>query len=395
MKERTDKQNILYITHSYKDWVKEPIERLAKDFNHVYVLVRHKPIADILNFLNLPMIRIFSFKYKFNIKELPSNVTVLPVNMWYLPFKGWLDRIGEYHLKETLKVIETNNIKFDIVHSHIIWSAGYVGMRLKEIFKAPFVLTAHGSDVYKNPFESKIRMKYTRDVLRSADVVTTVSSANREIIKKISGRKDSVVITNGIDTRVFKYNKVSLERSELGFKEGIKYFLTVGNFEKIKGQLVLVEAIKKLVEDRKDIHFILIGEGSQYIKVKELINKYGIDKYVTLTGLLPHKEVSKYMKSCDYYILPSLGEGNPTVMFEALACGLPFIGTNVGGVSEIISKEVGIIVNPGSSDEIVKGVGKALEKKWNRGNIAKYGKSFDWDIISSKYSSIYRNLLSK
>lgn len=395
MEETTKKQNILYITHSYKDWVKEPIERLAKEFNHVYVLVRHKPIADILNFLNLPMVRIFSFKYKFNIKELPSNVTVLPVNLWYLPFTWWLDRIGEYHFRETVKVIKENNIRFDIVHSHIIWSAGYVGMRLKDIFKVPFVLTAHGSDVYKSPFESKIRMKYTRDILRNADVVTTVSSANREIIKKISGRKDSVVITNGIDTRVFKYNKVSLERSELGFKEGIKYFLTVGNFEEIKGQLILVDAIRGLVKERDDLHFVLIGEGSQYRKVKELINKYGIEKYVTLTGLLPHKEVSKYMKSCDYYILPSLGEGNPTVMFEALACGLPFIGTNVGGVPEIVNKDVGIVVKSGSSDDIGKGVGEALEKKWDRDYIAKYGKSFDWDIISSKYSSIYRNLLSK
>src|SRR6185369_14852033 len=137
-------KNILYITHAYKDWIKDPIEIMAKEFNHVFVLVRYHPISDILDFLNIPTLKIYSAKYKLKTENLPSNVTVIPVAMWYVPFKGWIDRIGEYHFNEVEKIITELNIKFDIVHAHMVWSAGFVGMKLKEKYNIPFVLTAHG-----------------------------------------------------------------------------------------------------------------------------------------------------------------------------------------------------------------------------------------------------------
>ena len=102
------------------------------------------------------------------------------------------------------------------------------------------------------------------------------------------------------------------------------------------------------------------------------------------------------MNACDVFVLPSLSEGNPTVMFEALGCGKPFVGTTVGGIPEvIINEKLGILVEPKDIDGLAKAIVRALETDWDRKYISNYAKQFTWDKIAEKIMEVYREVLGE
>ena len=84
----------------------------------------------------------------------PSNVIVIPTSTWYLPNdKGYL-KLGNKHIKAVKKLINTNKIRFDIIHAHFSWSAGFVGVQLKKDYSVPLVITTHAYDLHDIPFRS-------------------------------------------------------------------------------------------------------------------------------------------------------------------------------------------------------------------------------------------------
>jgi len=92
-----------------------------------------------------------------------------------------------------------------------------------------------------------------------------------------------------------------------------------------------------------------------------------------------------------FLFLPSLIEGNPTVMFESIGCGKPFIGTDVGGIPEvIISNKYGLLCEPQNSAKLVENILEALEKKWSAIDIVEYSKQFRWDIVAEKIAIVYQ-----
>ncbi|HOV66998.1 MAG TPA: glycosyltransferase, partial [Methanoregulaceae archaeon] len=86
---------------------------------------------------------------------------------------------------------------------------------------------------------------------------------------------------------------------------------------------------------------------------------------------------------------------NPTVMFEALGCAIPFIGTNVGGIPEIIvSEEYGLVVEPSNPEVLARAVLGGLERTWDREAIARYSRQFSWDAIGQEILKEYARVLS-
>lgn len=100
------------------------------------------------------------------------------------------------------------------------------------------------------------------------------------------------------------------------------------------------------------------------------------------------------MNACDVFVLPSLAEGNPVVMFEALGSGKPFIGTKVGGESEIItSEDYGLLVEPANPKELAEKILVALDKDWDYKKIRGYAERFTWENIAMEIIKTYEALL--
>jgi glycosyltransferase involved in cell wall biosynthesis len=116
-----------------------------------------------------------------------------------------------------------------------------------------------------------------------------------------------------------------------------------------------------------------------------------LQDYVKLIGFVPDEDLPILVNACDLFVLPSLSEGNPTVMFECLGCGKPFIGTKVGGEPEIItSEDYGFLVEPANSKELAEKILIALDKNWNTECILDYAKQFTWNKISEQIVEVYK-----
>jgi glycosyltransferase involved in cell wall biosynthesis len=125
-----------------------------------------------------------------------------------------------------------------------------------------------------------------------------------------------------------------------------------------------------------------------------MITDLELNDYVKLVGETPHSEIPSWMHGSSIFVLPSLSEGNPTVMFEALGCGKPFVGTKVGGIPEIIVDDrLGILVNPGDSEALAQAIQQALERKWDHAFIQEYARQFTWENIASKMMEVYKEIL--
>ena len=385
-------KNILFITHSYRNWVKDRIESIADNFNKIYVLVRYKPISKIGVLFNSNIFKMHTKEMVFDMNCMPSNVKVIPVPLWYLPTNNGYLNLGENHFKAVKRILKKGSVKFDIIHAHFAWSAGYVGMKLKKDYNVPLVITTHAYDVNDLPFRSIKWKKLIQNVLSEADHVITVSHKNKQYIDKINISSPVTIIPNGYRNIYFYPKNAHKSREKLGLPLGIKIILSVGNLEEIKGHKFLINAIK-IISNNYRVLCIIVGEGSYRKKLNNQIRINNLRKSVCLVGFKYHHDIVDWINACDVFVLPSINEGNPTVMFESMACGKPIVSTRVGGVPEhILSDDYGLMVKPENSEQLAEAIIEALNKDWDRNKIISNSIKYNWENLCSDKLQIYNNL---
>jgi glycosyltransferase involved in cell wall biosynthesis len=164
----------------------------------------------------------------------------------------------------------------------------------------------------------------------------------------------------------------------------------------VKGQKLLVEAYEKAREELKDWNVVIIGDDwGEKQNISNLIKKFNLQDSVILIGHVDEKELIQAYASADIFVLPSYGEGLPTVMLEAMACGIPVVATDVGGVAEGLGG-CGILTNP-NADEILEALKKVCKDEELRGKISECEKKrisrFDWKIIAKESIEAYEKLI--
>jgi glycosyltransferase involved in cell wall biosynthesis len=386
--------NLAVICHSYNNFQKDPIDILAPRVSSVNVFVRVNPFSELGKYLSIPQIERFSSVYKIDRTGIPENVQVHPTPIWYIPTDRDYKRLGERHYAHVKSLMQKRGTRFDLIHSHFTWSAGYAGARLKEEYGIPFVVTGHGYDVYSLPFkddEWRAKIEY---VLNTADHIITVSQSNLACIQKLDVSTPVTVIPNGFRSDLF-YPRDPLKcRKALNLPLDKKILLTVGNLEPVKGQAHLVEAVQRIIRERKDILCVIVGAGKVRTALERQIRSLGLEDYILLAGGKPHDEIPLWMNACDLFVLPSLNEGNPTVMFETLGCGKPFVGTKVGGVPEVImSDEYGLLIEPADPEDLAEKILVALDREWDRDAILEYAQRYTWENIAKEIMSVYTKIL--
>lgn len=298
-----------------------------------------------------------------------------------------------YHTVD--KIITENNINFNLIHSHFTWPTGYVGMKLKEKYNVPFIVTAHGYDIYHLPFKDEDWTEKIRSVLKSADYIITVSNSNLKFIQKLKVNNHVMVLPNGFKSDLF-YMQNSMDcRKKLNLPIDKKIILSIGNLAEVKGHKYLIEAMQEVAIHRKDVLCIIVGMGPLEKNLKKQINAANLQNHFVLAGRKSHNEIPLWINACDVFVLPSVRESFGVVQIEAMACGKPIVATRNGGSEEIIvSDDYGLLVEPRNAHDLAKNIELALNKNWDEEKIVNYVEQYRWEYITKQIQHIYCQLLT-
>ncbi|MBI4640167.1 MAG: glycosyltransferase family 4 protein [Candidatus Tectomicrobia bacterium] len=281
---------------------------------------------------------------------------------------------------------------FHLIHAHMAAPAGFAGVLLGKLLRKPVVITVHGSDIHTYP-QYPLLGKMVRFSLKHADKVVAVSQAlaSQALALGVS-QEQLAVVYNGVDLQLFQRLDREAMQRRLGLT-GQQVLLFVGLLISRKAPSHLLQAFKTLVNSHSNLLLVIIGEGELEGKLREQCQRDGIEKRVWFVGTRPHEELPCWMGAADLLCLPSLHEGLPQVVLEALACGLPVVATAVDGTPEAIRDDtVGLLVPPGDPEQLARALREALSRVWDREAIAEYGKRFSWRETAEHYMMVFESL---
>lgn len=301
------------------------------------------------------------------------------------------------------------NYDLDVVHVHSGISISLIaGFRYAMKKKRPLVITWHGDSIREYGRYSGVipgvtayfYKKYLADkLLFRADVIISPSEYYIEKSRFLGRYKDKIaVIPNGINLEEFDIPHSKEEcKTKLGLS-GKNMVLFVGGLYPLKGPHVLLKAIPKIVKEHKDTIFVFAGSGD-INKYKKLSEEMGVQKYVRFTRYIS-EEKTFYYRASDIFVLPSLTESFGIVNLEAMACGVPIVASNVGGVPDVVKNgENGLLVPPKDPEALAAALIYLLEngtvrKKMGK-NARKKAEDYSWERIAEETEKVYKELIDE
>lgn len=382
--------NLLVIANNFPDrddqlspgiFIKEQVRHLRTRFDNVVVvcplplgkrLLKKTPVKD----------------YDFDNVRVRYPEYVNPLILYYSGRSLWIAN----ETRCILRCIKNEGLNFSLIHAHNTWPSGRVGAELKTRMGIPLVITEHTSATYRKALRRKDPQFIT--AWKTCDRIIRVRKGDVADFAQVGINLAKIrFIPNGFDERRF-YTRDALEsRSEFGLPQGWKILLSVGNLTTVKGHRYLVDAMRHISTRRPDVMCVFVGEGRLRRSLQRRAGRLGLEDVVMFVGGRPHTEIPNWINACDMSVLPSLSEGNPTFMFETLACGRPLIGTAVGGIPEVItSDEYGLLCEPEDPLDLARKILIGLDRDWNRSRIADYAKQFTWNEIAHGILELYDSL---
>ena len=226
----------------------------------------------------------------------------------------------------------------ELIHGHSAIEA-LAARRLAERTGLPFALTFHGSDINVWPERRPDRRDDLIAAIRRAALVIAVSGALAGRVRELAG-VDALALPLGSDHQALAAGRPGRDeaRRVLGIPPDRLVALFVGHLLEAKGVRVFVDAVLAVGEP---VLGVLVGGGPE---AGYGLNRDGAAAMLRFTGELPHADVVRHMAAADVLVLPSYGEGLPTVVVEAGSLGLPVIATAVGGLPELLGKDRGMLL---------------------------------------------------
>ena len=389
-------KNILFITHTYTTFQKSQIESIAHYFDNIFVLVRYKPIAEISRILPIRYLRYHTKKACIDLNNKPENVQIYTIPIFYFPWNKSYLNLGDRLYEKSKQFIKEHSIKFDLIHAHYLWTSGYVAKRLKEEYNKPVVITNHSTFQLTEYLERSLTWKRKiSQTIVSADHIFVVNSFMKDSIQKIDNACSVEIIPVGYDQNLFFPISQEKARNSLSLPFENPIILNISRLDKNKNLELFIKGISQLIGKFPNLLGLIIGDGPNHNKLRKLINDLGVERNIKLLGSVPHQNISQWINASDIVSLTSFSEGSPTVMYESLACGKPFLGSAVGGIAEIINHDdFGCTFDPNQITELVKRMEHMLWKKWDREKILAYSSQFSQKKISCQITDVYDKLLN-
>jgi teichuronic acid biosynthesis glycosyltransferase TuaC len=325
------------------------------------------------------------------IKEIIGDIVVHHPRYLVIPkVLGFLHSIFLFFpLLKLVKKIDKHK-KIDLINSHWVFPDGVAAALVSKRLCKPIVLTALGCDInlYSTMMLRKIQISRA---LKMANYVTVVSSNLKDTIMAMDTPEKKVkVIANGVDLNLFRVMEKMEVRIKLEIPIDRPILLTVGSQDEVKGTKYLIEAFSMVLKRIQTPPLLIcIGEGPLRTSLVTQTKNLDIADNVLFIDKRPHDEIPLWMNAADVFCLPSLREGNPNVVIEALACGIPVVASNVGSIPNTINASNGSVSDVKDAESLSQELLFCLDKRWDQTKIRSSVAGYSWEDCANKYYQTY------
>lgn len=286
----------------------------------------------------------------------------------------WFELIVEEHHREP----------FDLIHAYFLPMAGFVGTYAGKYLNIPSVVSIRGNDIERASFDPS-KFSHVMYALQNANAVTTNASILAKKAKAFIDREIHI-IPNGIDTTLFKRlerNTFLAETLDVQ-RQTSNVIGFVGELREKKGMATLLTGYAQLAK-KIPVSLFIVGEvrDGEDKKIFDEFRNSNPEYRITITGHVPHKDLPAYYSLMDVFVHPSLRDGMPNAVLEALACEVPVIATPVGGVMDVIEDGVnGFFVNVNDAQDLAQKMAEVLSQPEKREAVARSGR----EAVLSQYT---------
>lgn len=237
-----------------------------------------------------------------------------------------------------------------LIHAHFVVPAGLIAVLVGRALRVPVIVQAHGSDVTKYARLNSWMAQLSAFTVKKADHIVAVSDELRTIlIQELGASADKITVRScGVDIEQFRPIPRDKAREQFGLSRQVSIVLLVGSLIRRKGIDSLLSAIASLAEHNSNLLLLIVGDGPLHEQLAAQARELSIEEVVRFVGRRPSEEMPLWYSAADVFVLPSLREGTPLSLLEALSCGVPVIVSRAGGMPEVVEDgKNGLLVDIG------------------------------------------------
>lgn len=248
--------------------------------------------------------------------------------------RAWYGEMMWWSLRDHLRGV-VDRFRPDVVISYWAHPDGEVALRVAQPLGIPSAVIVGGSDVLLLPKDRRRRPKIER-VLRETSAVVTVSEGLRQTVIQLGAEPQRVVVNyQGVDDQLFSDGDALVARRRLSLPTDRKLLLWIGRMVDVKGLDLLIAAFDLAHQRDPNLMLLLVGDGPLRASLQADVDRRGLTNHVLFAGAKTQEQLPDWYRAADLFVLSSWSEGLPNVLRESLACGRPFVSTDVGSVREI------------------------------------------------------------
>lgn len=306
----------------------------------------------------------------------------------------------------------------DVVHAHNTYPCAYFVSKLNAVKSVPLVVTPHGTDIRRIPeinfgmLLDPQKAAKVKEALDKAQILTAISESIRKSIAEAGAAEDKIIdIPNGIDLDRFQCGMNLNPMERIGIGNSYRMILSVGNYRRIKGQELLIQAMPLILNRHPDARLVIAGRNQE--PLEKAVSALKLEDKVILTGPIPFQDFGRkssndadgsadplaaLYRACDVYVSASLDEGAEGLslaLLDAMGAGKAVVATDISGNRDMILHErTGLLVPPGEPAAIAEAVSAVLghrvlqEKLGENARMAAEG--YSWENIAKQYLNVYR-----
>ncbi|CAI4032539.1 putative enzyme [Nitrospira tepida] len=326
------------------------------------------------------------------LRALGVSVTVFPETKWH---PGRL-------LRELTAYCRAG--KFDLLHTHkykdtILGTIAAARCGIRHVVRTVHGLTepfrgvqSFRMGLYELCDSLAIRLKVGR--------LIAVSSQIEQVLSRRYGPEKVVQIHNGVQIgRIQRIRMPQETRQLLGIDPAHRLIGTVGRLTAVKGHEHFLEAAQRLLRDRRDLRFVIVGDGPLLDHLQDQARQLGVADYVTFLG---HRDDTyDLIGAMDLFVLPSLHEGIPMVLLEALTLARPVVASRVGGIPEVITDSIqGLLIPTADPTALAEACRRFLDderlaERCGRAGLLRVQEDFSAESMGEKVAALYRELVRR